>query len=302
MYENRHGRFTAVDPLLASGKSVDPQTFNRYVYVMNNPMVMTDPTGLQVASNVGSWFKSGTPDKGQRYKHPRFLRPDAQVPKGYGPMTPQDHVYYNSQRADAGELAAWTVLNPNRMDQENYETQEQATARLYELAPDWDPNQSSQVNQVGYLNAFVGFAFPQTFGFGPAAGAIYDLENRQFMPQVGIIWSKPGPTFNATYSPYSASSGLNGTVGVGFGRFGASGGVNQNGQAGSEFGASAPGPIAGVFYVYQPTRTAYFENSNSSEQSIENNRMRLGFTRPANTCVYFTCNSSTNTNSNTNPQ
>lgn len=27
MYENRHGRFTAVDPLLASGKSANPQTF-----------------------------------------------------------------------------------------------------------------------------------------------------------------------------------------------------------------------------------------------------------------------------------
>ena len=26
MYENHHGRFTAVDPLLASGKSANPQT------------------------------------------------------------------------------------------------------------------------------------------------------------------------------------------------------------------------------------------------------------------------------------
>jgi RHS repeat-associated protein len=47
MYENRHGRFTAVDPLLASGKSANPQTFNRYVYVMNNPLIFTDPSGLQ---------------------------------------------------------------------------------------------------------------------------------------------------------------------------------------------------------------------------------------------------------------
>jgi RHS repeat-associated protein len=51
MYENRHGRFTAVDPLLASGKSANPQSFNRYVYVMNNPIVFTDPTGLQTNSN-----------------------------------------------------------------------------------------------------------------------------------------------------------------------------------------------------------------------------------------------------------
>jgi RHS repeat-associated protein len=45
-YNNAHARFTAVDPLLASGKSADPQTFNRYVYCLNNPLVLTDPTGL----------------------------------------------------------------------------------------------------------------------------------------------------------------------------------------------------------------------------------------------------------------
>ncbi len=45
MYENRHGRFTAVDPLLASGKSANPQTFNRYVYVQNGPVISTDPDG-----------------------------------------------------------------------------------------------------------------------------------------------------------------------------------------------------------------------------------------------------------------
>lgn len=47
MYENRNARFTAVDPLLASGKSSDAQTFNRYVYAMNNPLRLTDKTGMQ---------------------------------------------------------------------------------------------------------------------------------------------------------------------------------------------------------------------------------------------------------------
>ena len=47
MYQNLHGRFTAVDPLLASGKSANPQTFNRYAYTMNRPLILTDPTGLQ---------------------------------------------------------------------------------------------------------------------------------------------------------------------------------------------------------------------------------------------------------------
>jgi len=50
MYANTYGRFTAVDPLLASGKSANPQTFNRYTYVLNNPLLLTDPTGLQTGN------------------------------------------------------------------------------------------------------------------------------------------------------------------------------------------------------------------------------------------------------------
>ena len=57
MYENRHARFTAVDPLLASGNGANPQTFNRYVYVANSPLAYTDPTGL-----VMDWvFRDGQP-------------------------------------------------------------------------------------------------------------------------------------------------------------------------------------------------------------------------------------------------
>jgi hypothetical protein len=46
MYNPKHGRFTAVDPLTASASQFDPQTFNRYVYVRNSPLVMVDPTGM----------------------------------------------------------------------------------------------------------------------------------------------------------------------------------------------------------------------------------------------------------------
>lgn len=49
-YQNQHGRFTAVDPLLASGKSANPQTFNRYLYCLNNPVILTDPFGLQAST------------------------------------------------------------------------------------------------------------------------------------------------------------------------------------------------------------------------------------------------------------
>lgn len=47
MYASRYGRFTAVDPLLSSANKTYPQTFNRYTYVVNNPMSSTDPSGMK---------------------------------------------------------------------------------------------------------------------------------------------------------------------------------------------------------------------------------------------------------------
>jgi RHS repeat-associated protein len=45
-YDARAGRFTGVDPVLTMGDNlVDPQRWNRYVYVRNNPLKYTDPTG-----------------------------------------------------------------------------------------------------------------------------------------------------------------------------------------------------------------------------------------------------------------
>ena len=40
------GRFTSPDPLMASMRKSNPQTFNRYVYVGNNPTNIIDPLGL----------------------------------------------------------------------------------------------------------------------------------------------------------------------------------------------------------------------------------------------------------------
>jgi len=40
------GRFTSVDPLMASAKVSNPQTWNRYSYALNNPLRFTDPTGM----------------------------------------------------------------------------------------------------------------------------------------------------------------------------------------------------------------------------------------------------------------
>lgn len=45
-FANTQGRFTSPDPLMASGHLTQPQSWNRYSYVSNNPINETDPSGL----------------------------------------------------------------------------------------------------------------------------------------------------------------------------------------------------------------------------------------------------------------
>jgi RHS repeat-associated protein len=44
-YSSPHARFTGVDPLMESAHPAMPQTWNRYAYVLDNPLVIIDPNG-----------------------------------------------------------------------------------------------------------------------------------------------------------------------------------------------------------------------------------------------------------------
>jgi len=58
-YDNDAGRFTTIDPV--KGKSTDPQSLNRYVYVKNNPLTLIDPDGRQWVDLL-LWFGADSSD------------------------------------------------------------------------------------------------------------------------------------------------------------------------------------------------------------------------------------------------
>ncbi len=63
-----YGRFTSVDPAMGSAHLSMPQSWNRYSYVMNSPLSLTDPTGeYWVGKNVANgslWYHvKGSPAK-----------------------------------------------------------------------------------------------------------------------------------------------------------------------------------------------------------------------------------------------
>jgi RHS repeat-associated protein len=59
VYDPVLGRFLSPDPNIQSPN--DLQTYNRYSYVLNNPLRYTDPTGYFSIASVGSWIANNGP-------------------------------------------------------------------------------------------------------------------------------------------------------------------------------------------------------------------------------------------------
>jgi RHS repeat-associated protein len=58
-FSGAQGRFTSPDPMLASGRAEDPQSWNRYAYGRNNPLRFIDPTGLDYYDQNGNRIGAG---------------------------------------------------------------------------------------------------------------------------------------------------------------------------------------------------------------------------------------------------
>jgi RHS repeat-associated protein len=56
-FASTQGRFTSVDPMMASAKLSNPQTMNRYTYVVNNPLRYIDPNGLDGEDSSDPWSR-----------------------------------------------------------------------------------------------------------------------------------------------------------------------------------------------------------------------------------------------------
>ena len=105
-YNNQHGRFTAVDPLLASGKSENPQTFNRYVYSLNRPLILNDPSGLQ----VGKWYFPTEGDK----TNPQYIKAGADT-TGFTEATEKNRagdLIYQSSAVDSDHVIRLNPMGP----------------------------------------------------------------------------------------------------------------------------------------------------------------------------------------------
>src|SRR5437868_1064014 len=69
-FSGTQGRFTSPDPLLSSGRSLQPQSWNRYTYVLNRPLSLVDLNGLD-------WgYADWTDDQGVRHRDYHYFTGD----------------------------------------------------------------------------------------------------------------------------------------------------------------------------------------------------------------------------------
>jgi RHS repeat-associated protein len=61
MYSSTYGRFLQADPYRASASMTNPQSWNRYAYVENDPVNRLDPSGLYVVWPAVLWTPEGPP-------------------------------------------------------------------------------------------------------------------------------------------------------------------------------------------------------------------------------------------------
>jgi RHS repeat-associated protein len=124
-YGGSLGRFTSPDPLLSSAYLINPQTLNRYVYVLNNPLNIIDPLGLD-----GWYVNRNDLDENGRWK-PKFYKEGEDIPHGYELITED----FNSQTNVSfigwnSDTKSYSVLHPTQQIEMQFSSIEKAMNQL----------------------------------------------------------------------------------------------------------------------------------------------------------------------------
>jgi len=203
---NEHTHFTTIDPLLASGRSANPQSFNRYVYAGNNPIPRSDPTGEDWIVEV----VKGTVGKNEvNVERPVWL------PKGDVPSDiPRAPSIWETNYGGKG----FQALDPNsERSSEVFKTREEAQAWLHHNVGDARVHALSSAISQGADEAATGLA-KGTGNFG--------IETLNFLTQPGGMYGSalgiPNPFRIEPFeyeSPREAKFGSGARVGLAAGTF-----------------------------------------------------------------------------------
>ena len=119
MYSSNYGRFSSFDPLSASSTPTAPITWNRYVYALNNPLKITDHSGMKwtgiisPVGKAGAWSVHGWFDKAI-YKNYSYSIDEEQEGDGKKKGASMPNATGPNGEVGKPEIAEWHPIPPHR--------------------------------------------------------------------------------------------------------------------------------------------------------------------------------------------
>ena len=121
-YNTAHGRFTSVDPLTASANVKNPQTFNRYSYVLNSPYKFSDPLGLLPEGHRSSDGSCGAENSSCSDNYGSTF--DDEIPESHSDEASASPVTDNTDSAPPAQEADTPALPPAPAAEQNANSSE----------------------------------------------------------------------------------------------------------------------------------------------------------------------------------
>jgi RHS repeat-associated protein len=175
-YGSTQGRFTSPDPMLSSGKPAEPQSWNRYAYVLNNPLVYVDPSGLIWGYQDGTngngerlrtfmWFEGDKVDEGYTaYNQSYFVSQNEVLWLDSGSS---EHLRISKDRFSDAEFSSLGSTDPANFSQDQRSVLQRATADTV-----W-------ASEGPRINFFASLAGGVAGGFGGALNFTFGAASRQ---------------------------------------------------------------------------------------------------------------------------
>jgi RHS repeat-associated protein len=165
-YASTQGRFMGVDPL--GGHILNPQSLNKYAYVINNPLRLTDPTGMYVCTDSKK-CDSDDDKKIEKARQRDLKSKDADVVRGaksYGDPTKDNGVtlkYGDPGKGKDGDTKHAYELDPNDPNGIKFRAKETVILRSGLTGADLDAavgHEGSHVADAQEFISTIGIAAP----------------------------------------------------------------------------------------------------------------------------------------------